>query len=454
MNLDLTVGPPAKLLWKFSMPLLLSVVFQQLYNIVDSVVAGQFAGSNALAAVGASYPVTMLFMAVATGCNIGCSVIISQLFGARRYGPMKTAVSTSLIAVLGLGGVLTVAGLLFSPTVLRMLQTKEEIFADSAVYLNIYILGLAFLFLYNICNGVFTALGDSRTPLYFLIASSLANIAADVLFVTVFHMGVAGVAWATFLCQGAASVLSFIALRRRLAGMSCGKAKLFSGRMLGKISVVAIPSILQQSFISVGNLFIQALVNGYGADVIAGYSAAVKLNTFAITCFQTTGSALSSFAAQNIGAAKFDRVKQGTRSTLLLSVLIVLPFFILFFFFGRMMMGVFVNLNETPAEVIETGMAFLRIVSPFYFVIVVKLLLDGVLRGGGAMAAFMAATFTDLIVRVALAYIMAPAMGTDGIWLSWPIGWVIAAGLSLVFYLGGGWKKHVPKKHTEAQEHG
>lgn len=442
MNLDLTAGSPTKLLWRFSVPLLLSVIFQQLYNVVDSVVAGQFVGSDALAAVGASYPVTMLFMAVATGCNIGCSVIISQLFGAKRYSAMKTAVNTSLFAVLGLGGLLTVIGLAVSSPVLRLLQTKADIFADSETYLNIYVLGLLFLFLYNICNGVFTALGDSRTPLYFLIASSLANIAADVLFVTVFHMGVAGVAWATFLCQGVASLLSFIALRRRLAAISCEKAKHFSGRMLGKIGVVAVPSILQQSFISVGNLFIQALVNSFGADVIAGYAAAVKLNTFAITSFQTVGSALSSFAAQNIGAAKFDRVKQGTRSTFFMSVLIVLPFFILFFFFGRLMMGIFVNLSETPAEVVETGVAFLRIVSPFYFVIVVKLLLDGVLRGGGAMTAFMVATFSDLILRVALAYIMAPVMGTNGIWLSWPIGWIIAAVMSVLFYCTGCWKRH------------
>ena len=199
---DMSQGRPAAILWRFTIPMLLSAVFQQLYNVADSVVAGRFVGEDALAAVGASFPITMIFMAVALGSNTGCSVIISQLFGAKETARMKTAVSTSVIAILALSALLTAGGFLFCEPLMRLLGTPENVFADSQLYLNVYIGGLTFLFLYNICTGVFTALGDSRTPLYFLIASSLANIVMDVVFVVCFHMGVGGVAWATFLCQG------------------------------------------------------------------------------------------------------------------------------------------------------------------------------------------------------------------------------------------------------------
>ena len=207
MITDMSQGRPAAILWRFTIPMLLSAVFQQLYNVADSVVAGRFVGEDALAAVGASFPITMIFMAVALGSNTGCSVIISQLFGAKETARMKTAVSTSVIAILALSALLTAGGFLFCEPLMRLLGTPENVFADSQLYLNVYIGGLTFLFLYNICTGVFTALGDSRTPLYFLIASSLANIVMDVVFVVCFHMGVGGVAWATFLCQGVASVL-------------------------------------------------------------------------------------------------------------------------------------------------------------------------------------------------------------------------------------------------------
>lgn len=216
MVTDMTVGKPARILWAFSLPILCSSIFQQLYNMADSVVAGRFAGEDALAAVGASFPVTMIFMAVALGCSVGCSVVISQLFGGRLYREMKTAVSTSFIAILTLSVVLTVLALIFCSPLMVLLNTPQNIFSDSALYLRIYILGLLFLFLYNISTGVFTALGDSKTPLYLLIASSVGNILLDLLFVAVFQMGVGGVAWATFLAQGAASVLACLVLFKRL----------------------------------------------------------------------------------------------------------------------------------------------------------------------------------------------------------------------------------------------
>ena len=442
MITDMTEGRPGRILWRFALPILLSVAFQQLYQIADSVIAGRLVGGAALAAIGASYPITMLFMAFATGMNLGCSVVVSQLFGAKDYSRMKTSVSTSILTSLILSILLTILGLLFCRGMLTALDTDPHILADAGVYLRIYVAGLIFLFLYNICTGIFTALGDSRTPLYFLIASSVANIILDIVFVTVGGMGVDGVAWATFLAQGASSILALITLLRRLKALPSGKFPLFQLHMFGRITGVAVPSILQQSFISVGNLVVQRLINGYGWAVIGGFSAAMKLNTFTIVALTALGSAVSSFAAQNIG--KIERVMQGLRASFGMALAVVVPFTLLYTVFAKPMMGLFVDASET--EIIAAGVQFLRVVSPFYVVIALKLCADGVLRGAGAMGAFMVATFSDLILRVVLSYVFAGWWDVLGIWLSWPVGWTIGTAASAAFVLSGVWKK---KKRIE-----
>ena len=202
MNKDLTTGKPETVLWQFCLPLFGSIIFQQLYNIADSFVAGKFISDNALAAVGNSYEITLIFIAFAFGCNIACSVIAALFFGAKQYQDLKTAVYTALIASSVICLVLMLIGTLCCDGLLRLIKTPEEVFADSKLYLDIYIYGLPFVFLYNVATGIFSALGDSKTPFIFLACSSTSNIAVDILFVTAFHMGVAGVAWATFLCQG------------------------------------------------------------------------------------------------------------------------------------------------------------------------------------------------------------------------------------------------------------
>lgn len=441
---DLTAGDSGKVLLRYTIPMFVSVAFQQIYNIADSMIAGKFAGKDALAAVGASYPITMIFMAVAVGSNIGCSVVISQLFGARAYEKLKTAVCTTLLTGFLLSVFLTAAGLAAAPAMMRMIRTPDNIFADGALYLRIYIGGFVFLFLYNITTGMFNSLGDSKTPLYFLIGSSIGNILLDLLFVAVFHWGVAGVAWATFLAQGAACVLALFAFRSRLTEVKTeGKVQLFSAEVLKKIALVAVPSILQQSFISIGNIFIQGLVNSYGSDVIAGYSAAIKLNTFIITGLTTLGNGISGFTAQNLGAGKPMRIREGYRAGIKMAFCVTIPFFIGFFFFGRAMMLLF--MENTSGLAMDTGMLFLRIVSPFYFVISIKLTADGVLRGAESMKYFMTATFTDLILRVILAFVFSAWFEAAGIWMSWPAGWCVGTVLSVVFY------RIVIRKLTEAK---
>lgn len=449
MNQDLTVGRPFPVVVRFTLPLFISVVFQQLYNIADSMIAGRFAGEDALAAVGASYPITMLFMAVAVGSNIGCSVVISALFGGREYRQIRTAVSTVLLTTCALSLVLTVGGLLGTGGLMRLIQTPQNIFADGALYLRIYIGGFFFVYLYNVITGIFTALGDSKTPLYFLIGSSIGNIVLDYIFVAVFHWGVAGVAWATFLAQGVAGVLAFFALLRRMKGLPDheGRGEWFSLPMLGRIAGIAIPSILQQSSISVGNVLIQGLVNSFGSAVIAGYSAAIKLNTFAITGFITLGNGISTFTAQNLGARKPERVGQGLRAGLTMGFAIAVPFFLAYFFADSAMIGLF--LEEGTAAAFETGCMFLRIVAPFYFVILIKLVTDGVLRGAGAMNAFMVSTFTDLVLRVLLAFVVAGRFGTTGVWCTWPIGWTAATVMTAGYYFTGRWKRAWAVHHEE-----
>ena len=442
MNKDLTVGKPGSVLWKFCLPLFGSVIFQQLYNIADSFVAGKFIGEGALAAVGNSYEITLIFIAFAFGCNIGCSVLAAQLFGAKRYKDLKSAVYTALISSTVLCAILMAVGMIFCDGLLHLIQTPDDVFADSKLYLDIYILGLPFVFLYNVATGIFSALGDSRTPFIFLACSSLSNIGVDILFVTAFKMGVAGVAWATFLCQGVSCVLALIVVFCRFRtiktdGME-GRVRIFSWRFFGNFAVIAIPSILQQSFISVGNIVIQSIINGFGTAVMAGYSAAVKLNNMVITSLTTLGNGISNFTAQNLGAAKYDRIRAGFRAGLKLVFALCLPLVLLYEFAGRWLVYIFLD-NPTGAAM-DTGMLFLRIISPFYFVVAAKLVSDGILRGAGMMKKFMVATFTDLVLRVALAEILSQtALGTVGVWLSWPIGWGIGAIISIVFYATTKW---------------
>lgn len=440
MNKDLTVGKPETVLWKFCIPLFGSVIFQQLYNIADSLVAGKFIGENALAAVGNSYEITLIFIAFAFGCNIGCSVIVSQFFGAKRYVDVKTSVHTAMISSAVLCAVLMLFGLVCGDSMLALIRTPNEIWVDSSLYLRIYVLGLPFLFFYNIATGIFSALGDSKTPFIFLAFSSTANILVDILFVAVFQMGVAGVAWATFLCQGISCMLAVIVVFRRLSKIaSKEEAALFSLEVLKKIAVIAIPSILQQSFISVGNIIIQSVINGFGPGVIAGYAAAIKLNNLVITSFTTLGNGISNYTAQNLGAGILSRIKEGFRAGVKMVWAICVPIVALYLLAAPVLVRFFMN---EPSEIaLTSGVKFLYIVAPFYFIISIKLTADGILRGAGLMKAFMISTFTDLILRVALAIIFAGQFGYIGIWCAWPIGWSIATCMSVFFYHRGPWKK-------------
>ncbi len=448
-NKDLTVGDPKKVLIGFTIPLFISVIFQQLYNIADSVIAGKFAGEDALAAIGASYPITMIFMAVAVGSQIGCSVVISRYFGAGDHKAAKTCITTSMLCGLILSALLTLLGVLFSPQLMQLVNTPDNIFSDGCLYLRIYTAGFVFLYIYNVTTGIFNSLGDSKTPLIFLIISSVGNVFLDLLFVAVWNMGLAGAAWATFIAQGISCILSVIVLKKRTNNMETQeKAAIFDKKILKEITSVAIPSILQQSFISIGNLFVQYVINGYGSSVIAGYSAAIKLNTFAITSFTTLGNGISSFTAQNLGAGKLDRVKKAFRTAIALAFAVAALFVIAFVCFGRPLLNMFMNEDATELAM-QTGLDFLRIVSPFYLIVCIKLICDGIHRGSESMGCFMASTFTDLILRVIFAFALSAIWGVTGVWIGWPISWFCGTLLSFIFYIKGTWLKKYNSRTEE-----
>lgn len=443
MTKDMTEGKPSLVLIRFALPMILSGIFQQLYNVVDSIVAGKYAGVDALAAVGASYPIAMLFIAIATGSGLGCAVIVSQLFGAKKYLSMKSAIITSLISIVILAVIVMFFGILFCNNLISLLNTPENIFNDSALYLRIYIYGIMFLFLYNISTSIYNGLGDSKTPLYFLIFSSCLNIFLDILFVKEFNMGVAGVAWATFIAQGISSILALGNLIRRLSKIKVDEEyKKFDITLLKHMGRIALPSIFQQSTIAIGQLGVQVLVNSFGSVVIAGYSAAIKIDSFFKVPVQTMGNAVSSFSAQNYGAEKYDRINDGYKSAIKVMLLYSLIAIVIVFTFGNMLIGLFTS-GDTSAEVISVGVQYMRIVSAFYMIFSIMLVGNGVLRGTGCMKAFTVSTFVDLVIRVGSSYALAYYIDYNAIWWAISIGWTVGMIITTYFFIKGNWRKNI-----------
>ncbi len=437
---SMTSGSPVKCMLAFAVPMILGNLFQQLYNIMDSVIVGKLIGADALAAVGASTAITQLFVMVAIGSGIGCSVVISQLFGAKKLSDMKTAISTALITILVFSIVLSILGRILSGPILTALGTPDNIFSEAKTYLDIYFYGFFFLFLYNAFSSVFNALGDSKKPLYFLLFSSILNIGLDLLFVGSFGLGVAGAAWATLIAQGISAVLSFCVLVRKLSRIQTGRYEKFDRALLFNMTKVAIPTIIQQSMVSIGMLLIQAAVNRFGSVFLAGYTAAIRIDGMAIVPMVNAGNATSTFVAQNMGAGKTDRVKQGYHIGLAMAMGIGLAIGVLMFFCGDTFIGFFMDAEDAAAS-IAVGVQYISFVSMFYFVMGAMNVTSAVLRGAGDTGWFMFATLINLLTRVSLTYIFADA--TEGMIIMWanPIGWAIGFVVAFIRYRQGGWKK-------------
>lgn len=449
---NMITDQPGKSLFFFALPMILGNLFQQFYTTVDSIIVGQFVGEEALAAVGASYSLTTVFIMVAIGGGIGASVITSQYLGAGYYSKMKTSVYTALISFLGLSIILSVIGLFFNRAILTGLNTPENILSDSVLYLEIYFLGLPFLFMYNILSSVFNALGNSKTPLYLLIFSSILNIVMDLIMVQVFHLGVAGVAVATVLAQGLSAMISFGLLLRMLRGFSKElegeKPRLYNISMLGNMIKVAIPSMLQQSIVSVGMLLVQSVVNGFGSSVLAGYTAGMRIESICIVPMIATGNAVSTFTAQNLGADKPERVKKGYLAGMKIIAAFAVIIGLLLTFFHENIVNAFLE-SGSGQDAFNTGNAYLSFIAFFYVFIGLKAITDGVLRGAGDVVVFTLANLVNLGIRVAFSFGFAGIIGVQAVWMAVPIGWTANFVISLIRYLSGKWSR---KKLIEMEE--
>ncbi len=445
---DMISGHPGSALAVFVIPMILGNLFQQFYNMADSVIVGRFVGENALAAVGASYALTNVFIMVAIGGGIGASVLTSQFLGARQYGNMKTSISSALITFVCLSLCLGALGLVFNERILQSLNTPENILSDAVLYLNIYFLGLPFLFMYNILSSVFNALGDSKTPLCLLIFSSVLNVILDLLSVTVFGRGVDGVAIATVAAQGIAALISFGILLKRLKGYEAGRGEFryFDRAMVLSGTKIAVPSILQQSIVSIGMLLVQSVVNGFGSSALAGYSAGMRVESICIVPMIAMGNAMSTFTAQNMGAGKPERVKQGYRASMLMVFGAAAVICVIIELFYRQIIAAFLDVGA-GTEAASVGWGYLSFIGWFFVFIGLKAITDGVLRGAGDVVVFTIANLINLSIRVSVAFGLAPVWGIQAVWMAVPMGWAANFLISFLWYRTGRWsRKKLVKK--------
>ncbi|WP_313757007.1 MATE family efflux transporter [Tissierella sp.] len=431
---------PLNALLIFALPIIIGNLFQQTYTMADSAIVGRFVSEQALAAVGASYSLTNIFICIAMGGGIGASVTVSRYFGSKEYNKMKLAVFTSFISFLLISILLGGFGLLFSKDIMILMNTPRDVLDMSVKYLNIYFLGLPFLFMYNVLSCMFNALGKSKIPLYFLIFSSIFNIVLDFILVTQFHMGVTGVAWATLIAQGISSVLSFLVFIRKLKELQCGHTKVFDKAELWNITKIALPSIFQQSTVSIGMMLVQSVVNSFGSETLAGFSAAMRIESICVVPMAGIGNALSSYTAQNIGANKQERVIEGhyiaNRMVLICGAIIC---FVLQCF-NYQIISLFLGADGTNMA-ISTGQSYLAFMGWFFCLLGFKMSVDGLLRGAGDMKMFTIANIVNLFIRVLLSVTLAPRYGVAMVWYAVPIGWLANWIISSAQYSKGKWRQ-------------
>ena len=435
---DFTTGNVARHIFNFTLPMLLGNVFQQLYNIVDSIIVGKVLGKEALASVGASFPIIFTLIALLIGIGSGFSIVIAQFYGAKDIDRVKRSIDTMYIFLFISGFIVSILGVYFSEDFFKLLQLPEELIPEATSYLNIYMSGMILFFGFNGTSSVLRGLGDSRTPLYFLILASILNIIFDLLFVIVFKWGVAGAAWATVLAQGIAFIAAILYLNKNHKIMKFSLSKLkFDKELFYKSLKIGLPSGLQQTFVAAGMMTLLGIVNGFGTDVIAAYTAAGRIDSLAMMPAMNFSQAVSAFVGQNLGANKIDRVKKGFKVTFIMSNIFCLAMTALIVIFGGDLMRLFTS----DSKVIEIGQNYLIIVSSFYLIFSSMFTIHGVLRGAGDTLIPMFITLFSLwIIRIPAAYILSDKIGSDGIWWSIPMGWVIGMSFSYIYYRTGRWK--------------
>lgn len=433
MDHYLTQEKPYKAIMKFSIPMIIAALFQQVYTLVDSLIVGRYVGESALASIGASFSLTTIFICIAIGGGVGASVLIARYFGAKSYKNMKTAVYTSIISFLILAICLSIFGLIFSKDIMILLHTPSNILDLAVIYLDIYFYGLPFLFMYNIISALYNCLGESKIPLYFLIFSSMLNVVLDVYMVRDLKMGIEGAAYATLLAQGIAAVLSFILFLTYMRKFKVKVDNVFNLNELKLMAKLAIPSIIQQSTITIGQVLVQSVVNSFGTEILAGFTAAFRVESLIIVPLTSLGNAVSFYTSQNIGSGKKKRVSQGLKSSLIIVFLICFIICIYLRISYKSIIGAFMNKSSSKLAY-ETGFSYLKFIAFFFVFVGSKQVVDGVLRGLGDVRVFTISNIVNLSIRVSLSMIFAPIIGISMVWYAVPLGWLANLVISSIYY--------------------
>ncbi len=437
---DLLNKKPGRALFLFALPIIIGNIFQQLYNMADSVIVGRYVGEEALAAVGASYSYTTVLIMIAIGGGMGASVLAGQYLGAAKYNDMCTAVYTFLIIFFALSIALSAASFFLNPMILKALDTPDNIFDDAVTYLQIYSAGLPFMFMYNILSADFNALGRSGIPLGLLVFSSTLNVILDIVTVRALDMGVAGVAAATLIAQGIAAVMSFVLLMKILLEYRGERSGgIFDWKMLRTGTKLAVSSIIQQSIVSLGMLLSQSAVNRFGSSALAGFSAGTRIESLCIVPMLAIGNAMSNFTAQNLGAGEEDRIKEGYRAAMCIIVFFGIALMLISQLFCRPIVSLFMDASES-SEAFAAGSSYFKFIGWFFTLLGFKSVTDGELRGSGDVKIYMLANLVNLAIRVSVAQLASPAFGIEVIWYAVPMGWAANFAISYSGYRTGRWK--------------
>lgn len=446
---NMTIGSPFKVLLIFSIPMILSVTFQQLYNLADNYIAGHFISDlDSFNAVGIIYPITVVFLDIAIGFGVGCGVVSAKHFGAQDFEKVKKTALTGLISMIVLAILTTIIGIIIiKPLLSSMIDTSVDginCFNEAYSYMIIYILGVFFLFIYNYSMYMFQSFGNSKTPLYFLIFSTILNVILDIFFIKVFNMKSAGLALGTVISEAIAAILSILVLFKNIHFLNNNRYNIFDKDIFKSIVSISIPSILQGCFISIGGVLIISILTNIGGNAVAGgYSAAYKICYIVINFFSVLCNALANFVSQNVGAKKYDRIIKGLFSTLIINIILCIVATIIILPFKKTLVKLFISDDASGdiSTILNTGVLFINCVVPFFIFMVIKIPVDGILKGSTDMLCFTIGTFVDLATRVIMAYVLGKYFGYEGVFFAWPIGWGIGMITSIICFFIGRWKK-------------
>lgn len=429
----MTTGSIWKRILFFAIPLLLGNLFQLLYNTVDSVVVGQYVGKTALAAVGASNPLINLIIGFFMGVAVGAGVIVGRHFGANRKEELGVTVHTFVTFSLIFGVVLMIIGYFMSPIFLEWMKTPADVLPQAVEYLQIYFLGVIFVTIYNAGTGILQAIGDSKRPLYFLGVASIINIILDLLFVRSFNMGVAGVAWATLIAQAISAILVLVVLlmSKESYQLRLNKLRIHIPTLI-QIVKIGIPSGLQNMIVSFSNVVVQSYVNNFGAAAIAGFSSANKFDNFIALPINSFALAITTFSAQNMGALKFDRVKKGVNTTIIMGIISVIVLGVPLWMFADIAVEIF----SREADVIAAGASMIRIMIPFYFALTFHQVYSGALRAGGYTIVPMLTSIISFVFlrQIYLSIAMPIFNHIDIVAWGYSLTWTCAAVFTSLYY--------------------